>query len=139
MKFWASAEVFKPADAALERVRKTVEPFLNEAFARSNLSTLDGLLRYVPIAMPKDMIGRYPERSKLRKKQRIYDCSPQLNYEIFLDDSFHDQLKEYLRGVALSAPHLVGLGASCQQIEAFCKILESAERVLLQRPDQPRE
>ena len=81
----------------------------------------------------------YPERSKLRKKRRIYDCAPQLNYEVFVNGSFEDQLKEYIRGIALSAPHLVGLGATPEQVEDFKRILESAvERILVEQPDQTR-
>jgi hypothetical protein len=89
--------------------------------------------------MPKGMRERYPERSKLRKKQRIYDCAPQLNYEIFVSGSFEDQLKEYIRGVALSAPHLKGLGATPEQIEDFKRILaEAVPRILVEQPDQTR-
>ena len=71
----------------------------------------------MPIVMPKGMRERYPERSKLRKKERVYLCAPQLNYEVFVNGSFEDQLKEYLRGIALSAPHLKGLGATPEQID----------------------
>lgn len=85
------------------------------------------------------MRERYPARSKMRKKQRIYDCAPQLDYDLFVTGSFEDQLREYLRGVATSAPHLAGLGASKEQIEAFEKIMASAvERILAERPDQTR-
>ncbi len=137
--FWASAEVFKDADSALDKARRCVEPFLNAAFAASSLATLEGKLRYVPIAMPVGMRERYPARSKLRKKERIYDCAPQLNYEVFVDGIFEDQLREYLRGIALSAPYLVGLGASLQQVEDFEMILASAvERILAEQPDQTR-
>jgi len=112
---------------------------LNVAFAASSLATLDAKLRYVPIVMPKGMRERYPERSKLRKKQRIYDCSPQLNYEVFVEGSFEDQLKEYLRGIALSTPHLKGLGATPEQIADFEKIMkEAVERILVERPDETR-
>ncbi|MGP0059296.1 MAG: hypothetical protein ACLPID_08435 [Beijerinckiaceae bacterium] len=139
MEFRASAEVHQPADAALDKARRCVEPFLNTAFAASSLATLEGKLRYVPIAMPLGMRERYPARSKLRKKERVYDCAPQLNYEIFVDGAFEDQLREYLRGIASSAPHLAGLGASPQQIKEFEMILESAvERILDEQPDQTR-
>jgi hypothetical protein len=137
--FWASAEVFQPADAALDKARRCVEPYLNAAFATSSLATLEGKLRYVPIAMPAGMRERYPARSKLRKKEGIYDCAPQLNYEVFVDGAFEDQLREYLRGIGSSAPHLAGLGASPQQIREFEMILADAvERILVEQPDQTR-
>jgi hypothetical protein len=49
-----------------------------------------------------------------------------LDYDVFVRGRFEDQLHEYLRGIALAAPHLVELGASVQQIEDFKAILESA-------------
>jgi hypothetical protein len=123
----------------LEQTRRSVEAYLNGAFAKSCLATLDVKLRYIPIVMPEGMRERYPARSKLRKKERIYDCAPQLNYEVFVEGTFEDQLKEYLRGIALSAPHLAGLGATPQQIEEFKRIIDTAaERILVERPDQTR-
>lgn len=123
----------------MDNARRCVSPFLSGAFAVSRLATLEGLLRYVPIVMPEGMRQRYPARSKLRKKQRIYDCSPQLNYEVFVGGSFEDQLREYIRGIAESAPHLAGLGATPEQIEEFNQIMATAvERILAERPDQTR-
>jgi hypothetical protein len=105
----------------------------------SSLATLKGKLRYVPIIMPEGMRQRYPARSKLRKKERVYDCAPQLNYETLVEGSFEDQLREYLRGIAESAPHLAGLGATPEQIEDFNTIVATAvERILAERPDQTR-
>jgi len=126
MIFWASSEVYRLADRASERSRLCVESYLNAAFERSSLSALEGKLRYVPIIMPEGMRERYPERSKLRAKERIYDCAPQLDYETFISGSFEEQLREYVRGISLSAPHLVRLGASKEQIEDFEKIMALA-------------
>jgi hypothetical protein len=85
------------------------------------------------------MHARYPARSRLRKKERIYDCAPILDYDLFLEGTFEDQLKEYLRGIGLSAPHLADLGASPQQVEEFKKILATAvDRILIERPDHSR-
>lgn len=139
MNFWASAEVFQPAFPALDGIRRCVEPHLNAAFAASNLAALDCKVRYVPIVMPPDMHARYPARSKLRKKQRIYDCAPILDYAVFVDGAFEDQLREYLRGIETTAAHLAGLGASTEQVEEFKVILERAfERIVVDRPDQTR-
>jgi len=126
MRFTASAEVFQPAYPALNNVRKRVELFLNRAFSGSSLAAFEGKLRYVPIVMPIGMRERYPPRSGLKKRERVYDCAPQLNYDIFVEGSFDEQLAEYLRGIASSAPHLAGLGASLEQIEDFKAILASA-------------
>jgi hypothetical protein len=59
---------------------------------RSSLATLNVKLRYIPIVMPEGMRERHPARSKLRENERIYDCAPQLNYEVFVEGSFEDQL-----------------------------------------------
>lgn len=132
MEFWASSESYRPASDSLEKTRRAVEPFLNSAFSKSGLASLEGKLRYVPIVMPPQFHDRYPSRSKLRKKELIYDCAPILDYDVFAEGTFEDQLREYLRGVGLSAPHLEGLGASPQQIEEFKAILAgAAERILL--------
>ena len=139
MEFWASSESHQPAGLALERARRCVEPFLSAAFAASSLAMLQAKLRYVPIVMPENMLARYPERSKLRKKERIYDCAPILDYDVFVVGSFESQLREYLRGIALSAPCLAGLGPSQQQIKEFEAILSTAvDRILAERPDQTR-
>jgi hypothetical protein len=139
MEFWASAELYKPAHAGLVEVERCVESFLNTAFATSVLVTLECKLRYVPIVMPERMHARYPSRSKLRKKERIYDCAPILDYHIFVQGPFEDRLREYLRGIALCTPHLPDLGASTQQIEEFKAIIQSAVgRIVAERPDKTR-
>jgi hypothetical protein len=123
MIFWASAEVFEPAFAALGKVHQYVESALNAALAGSSFEKLEGKLRYVPIIMPDDMRERYPARSKLKRKAKIYDCSPQLEYNVFIEGKFPDQLREYIRGIAASAPHLADLGASPEQIDEFLALL----------------
>jgi hypothetical protein len=137
--FWASAEIFQPASAAMNAVRQCVEPFLNFSFAASSLQALEVKLRYVPIIMPEGMRERYPARSKLRKKERLYDCAPQLNYDVFVEGRFEDQPHEYLRGIGETTPHLAALGATPQQIEDFENIMSTAvERILIVRPEQIR-
>jgi hypothetical protein len=126
LKFWASGEAFQPAFPALDKIRRRVLPFLNEAFAGSSLAALHCELRYIPIAMPEDMQARHPERSELRKNEKIYVCAPILDYDVFVAGIFEDQLQEYMRGIALSTPHLADLGASAKQIEDFKSILKSA-------------
>jgi hypothetical protein len=126
LEFRALAEVDQPAWASMHKVRLAVESYLNAAFAQSSLAEFSIKLRYVPIIMPVGMRERYPSRSKVRKKENLCDCAPQLNYEIFVEGTFAEQIDEYLRGVALSAPHLAKLGASQPQIEEFKKILKDA-------------
>ena len=139
MEFWASSETYQAAGAATDAVRLCVVPFLNAAFAASSLSGLNCELRYIPIVMPEDMRERYPARSRRVRGQRAYDCCPQLDYIIFVEGTFEAQLREYIRGIATSAPFLPALGASPQQVRDFTSILESAVgRLLAERPGQTR-
>jgi hypothetical protein len=139
MDFWAATECHQPAYQAVKAVRRAVEPYLNTALAGSSLADVQAKFRYVPIVMPERMHARYPARSKLRKEDRIYDCAPILNYDTFVNGSFQDQLREYLRGIALCSPHLEGLGCSAEQIREFEAILnEACERIPVERPDQTR-
>ena len=124
-------EVFQPASLALSKVRNVVEPLLNDVLAKSSLAKIEAKLRYVPIVMPEGMRERYPARSKLRKKQMIYDCAPQLNYDIFVSGAFERQLREYMLGIESSAPRLSGLGASSDQIKEFQQLMKAhMERIL---------
>lgn len=63
---------------------------------------------------------------KLRKKERIYLCAPHLNYDLFVEGSFEEQLREYIRGIAKSSPYLAELGATEEQIKDFKRIMEVA-------------
>jgi hypothetical protein len=126
VQFRAFAEVDQPAFFAMRQVRQRVEPFLNAAFETSVLAEIPITLRYVPIIMPEGVRERYPARSKVSKKENLYDCAPQLNYEVFVEGTFAEQVDEYLRGIALSVPHLAKLGASQQQIEELKRILKDA-------------
>ena len=113
MIFQYSAEVFADAYEGLRQAELAVEVYLKNSIAISpSLSALSVTIRYVPIAMPEITRGRYPERSKLRKKERLYDCAPQLEYDVFVQGTFEQQLREYLRGFALSVPYLADLGAT---------------------------
>lgn len=126
MILWGSAELFIDVDAAYVRCERAVEAYLNQAFATSSLATLDVEIRYIPIIMPAGMRERYPARSKLRKKQNLYVCAPQLNYDVFIADDYEAQLKEYIAGLASTTQHLPALGASPEQVTDFNLIIDAA-------------
>jgi hypothetical protein len=130
VKFWASSEVYGPADAALNEIRQKVEAYLNFQFSNSTLNALDVTLRYVPTVMPEFVRANYPERTKLRKKARIYDCAPQLDFETFVSGDARSQLAEYIRGFSDSASSLRALGATGEQIEDFQRIVTEALKEL---------
>lgn len=120
-----------PADAGLERARQCVEAYLSTALAKSSVSNVDLTLRFIPIVMPMDMHERYNERSKARVKQRIYDCAPHLDYDVFVSGTLEQQVCEYLRGIAMSAPHLHKFGITLNQVQEFEQILNSATDQIL--------
>lgn len=139
MQFWASAEVYAPAGEALERCRRCVEPYLNMAFRGTSLDTLAIELRFVPIVMPKDSHAKYAERSRNRIKQRILVCAPHLDFETFVRGNLDAQVREYLRGIALSAPALKRFGGSDDDVRTFEAILQTAlPHIILVRPDKTR-
>lgn len=131
MLFWASSEEDMSISNPLNQVRFAVEPHLNRQIAQSDLSDLDLEIRYIPIVMRPEWIERYPARSSARIKQRIYVCAPQLDYQIFLTGTQSEQLKEYVRGVATSLPHIHKFGLTKNQTEIFAKILDHAPAAIL--------
>ena len=118
---------------AMREVREHVEPYLNASFQASSLATLECRLRYIPIIMRAEKRARYPARSELLKKERIYDCAPQLDFEVFVVGTFEDQLKTYLSGIEETALHLSELGATEQQVKDFQVILANAAEHILAR------
>jgi hypothetical protein len=129
MHISASAEVYRLADPSLDKVRKLVIPYLNEKFQNLNLGELILEIRYIPIVMPDGMRERYPPRSNLRLDERLYDCAPQLDYEVFVSGSESMQVAEYLRGIESVISNMPLVGASISQIEDFRDILTNAARL----------
>lgn len=139
MRFWASFEIYKLASPAANICRKAMEPLLNTLLAESGLATFECEFRYVPIIMPPEIAVRYPARSRVRRRERAYDCAPQLAYEIFVSGSFEEQLAEYVAGIRSDAPNLAKLGASKDQIAEFERVLsQAAQYILANHLDQTR-
>lgn len=131
MEFWAAAEVEKQAYKNVTLVRRLVEEYLNSEFEKSSLALFKCRIRYIPIVMPESAKARYPARSKLRKKENLYDCAPQLDYDVFVDGTLEEQLREYIRGIEETADHLHKLGATPQQVEEFNAVLAGAADAIL--------
>ena len=126
MDYRSSCEVDSHAHVGVAISGYLVEQYLKMAIAKSGLTELDVKLRYVPIIMPKDSLDLYPARSELREKEKLYDCAPQLSFEIFVSGKLDEQLKEYLLGLAEATPYLAKLGASINQVNEFGDILNNA-------------
>lgn len=124
MNFWASSETDAKTGKSVRSIRNRVEPHLNALLAASSLSSTPGEIRYVPIVMPPAAQARYPARSRLRKKDRVYVCAPQLDYDMFLTEDANAQLACYLAGLRECAGRLPDLGATNAQAEEFVNLLE---------------
>lgn len=133
MNFWASSETDRQSGGAVETIRRRVEPYLNAAFTRSSLGAVEAKIRYIPIVMDEEARPRYPARSRMRKKERLYDCAPQLDYETFVSGSWNDQVRVYLNGLRECAPRLLELDASKAQAQEFLDILDRAIEELSER------
>jgi hypothetical protein len=132
MELLVSAELFKDAGAAYRRTSAAVKRYLLRSFSESSaLSSLPVTVRYIPIIMPDQLRERYPPRSRLRAKERLYDCAPQLIYDTFVCGTFEQQIEEYIRGLSESVPHLEKLGATAEQVAQYETILRQARDVIL--------
>lgn len=126
MKFWVSAEIFHPALKVVFSLQKEVEVKINRILDQSSLAQLEGEFHYIPIIMPDKMLDFYPSRSGI-KKNGVYECSPQLNYDVFVKGSPPKYGEEYFRGIEESAENIRELGASRGQILEFRDIVKNVK------------
>lgn len=104
---------------------------MNAALATSSLASLEGEFRYIPIIMPLGMLTQYPARSKLQRRSRVYNCCPQLAYDVFVTGSFEGQVTEYLGGILRDADKISGFGATSFQIAEFQEIISAVTRQVI--------
>ena len=126
MEFWAASESDLASYPAVEKVRRAFEPVFRELLSDSGLTATKLLLRYVPIVMPPDLVDNYPCHTKARPAQRILDCAPQLDYEIFVRGSFADQVQAYAHGIRAASPLLPKFGFSPANVSDFEMLLSRA-------------
>src|SRR3569832_2150925 len=133
MQLKTSAEMSVEVYLPVMSMKKLVDPYINSAFSASSLSILDWTILYVPIIMPEDVAIRYTARSRLWRRQRRYDCSPQLRHAVFLSGQLKAQLAEYVDGLAETRKRLPEMGASPQQIADFELTVSTAAQTILDR------
>ncbi len=137
MRLRALAETERLAYPALADVRDMVEEHVNQRFQDSILNSLNVTVRYIPIVMPDELRAKYPARSKLRLKENLYDCAPQLKYEVFTGSSLEAQVGEFVAGLWEVVGHLGVLGANEAQVDAFKTILSETPRQVLSAYQSP--
>lgn len=131
MEFWASSETYLPASAGVESVRQTTEPILNRLLAQSRFADVQIRIRYIPIVMPSVMHEKYTPRSQARLKQRILDCAPQIDYDVYLDGDFPKQLDTYLDGIKTAFPMLLKFGLTLTDVSDLKALLSEARDLAL--------
>jgi hypothetical protein len=138
MQFWASSETYGTTGETSEVIRRPLEQRINEELNRSDLKDLAIKYRYVPIIMPLELLEKYKARSRVSKKNRICDCAPQLDYDLFIDQPFEISLAEYVRGIETAIPSLAKLGLTSEQIALFSDIIKASQQAVLEDYRQGR-
>ncbi len=121
-----SAELERGILDAYNDVSARTEAALEAAIKDSPLRDLDVKIRYVPIIMGEEFRLRYPARSRLERKNRVFNCSPQLPFQPFLSGTLAERLTVYINGMRECGPALKKLGATAEQVDAFGAVLDKA-------------
>ncbi|OYW58806.1 MAG: hypothetical protein B7Z10_11675 [Rhodobacterales bacterium 32-66-7] len=124
MEFFFSSEVDKTALFQMHEVGEAVRISLTDAVAKSTLSELDVRVRYIPIIMKAENLARFPARSRLERKNRIFNCCPQLDIQIFLTGTRSERVAVFVNGLRECGPALAKLGATSEQVAEFDRILD---------------
>ncbi len=124
MYFGASAELDSDVLQGFFEVNKVAMPWLKDQLSSGNLGASTIKVRYVPIIMGAEGMEAYPARSAVRKKELAFDCSPQLNHQVFLNGTFNERLEEYLCGLNEAVKGIEKLGASTQLTAEFRDVLK---------------
>jgi len=130
MELFFSSEVDQSALLGNHETEQLVKPLLEAAVAREPLASLDVKIRYIPIIMTEENRARYPARSRVKHKERIFNCCPQLDIQPFLTGSKTERIKTFLSGLRECGPALKKLGATTEQIGAFDRILDETLKKL---------
>jgi hypothetical protein len=124
MEYLWSAESDRPAGDSLMRVAPKVDLFIKAQINEGVFSRCPIKIRYVPIIMPPELQDRYPARSRVRRKENVYSCCPQLDYDLFVGGTFNDILAVFLGGLDEVPSGLHKLGAPHEVIFAFEELLD---------------
>ena len=128
MQYWSSTESTQLAAEKLSEVWGIPDNALTEALALSSLAEVDAEIRYIPIIMDEQFRARYPARSRVERKNRIYNCCPQLDYDAFVAAAPAERALIYLDGLRECGAGLAKLGATPAQVAEFDAILDEVGR-----------
>ena len=128
MLLWESSETSGEATNKLTEISRSIEDMMNEAFRTSTLESFDAEIRYIPIIMEEKFMARYPARSRLDRKNRVYAWCPQLDYDAFVAAAPAERALIYLEGLRECGAGLAKLGATPAQVAEFDAILTEVGR-----------
>jgi len=119
MKFGYSAETSSGIEKQLNFIFGEIAPLLKKKLERFQIEAGEVELLYVPIIMHSGDKERYPARSCLKRGGRVFNCCPQLDFEVFKSRCKTAILEEYFRGLNEVPSALKKLGATSDEISQF--------------------
>lgn len=137
MEIWSSSETNGEALDKLREMRDLVENQIEVLISATELKSFSVKVRYIPIIMTADRRDRYPARSRVERKNRIYNCCPQLDYDAFVAGSPAERVAIYVDGLRGCGPGLAKLGATSEQVTEFDRILDEALRIVTEQLSRP--
>lgn len=137
MEIWSSAETNGEALDKLREVCDLVESQIEVLIFTSALKSFTAKVRYIPIIMTADRRDRYPARSRVERKNRIYNCCPQLDYDAFVSGSPVERVAIYIDGLRGCGPGLAKLGATSEQVTEFDRILDETLQIVTDQLNRP--
>ena len=123
MKITLTGVVAQKAHDGFHKVANDSVKTLNAAISNSNLSELDFELSYCPIILSDEDREIYPSRSYYDSSEKVYYCSPYLEYDKFISSSERVAKNEFLNGIMNVKTFLEKFGASKEQIQEFDQII----------------
>ncbi len=105
-----------------------IEKKFNELQQGTSLEHFDAKVSFCPILMNERLRQYCPARSRLDRKNRIYYCCPQLDYDLFLTDNLRGQLNNCIDELLKAAEPLRKLGATDEQVQDYIDLFEKMRR-----------
>jgi hypothetical protein len=136
MEYWSSSESNGDILEVLVKTSWFVDEQIIDSIRDGSLATFDIKLRYIPIIMTADRRAHYPARSRVERKNRIYNCCPQLDYDAFVSGTPAERVAIYLDGLRGCGPGLAKLGATPEQVAEFDRILDDTLQIVTERLNQ---
>jgi hypothetical protein len=134
MDYSSSAECHVSVIGRVGPIGIAISDVVNRPEAKRKFDHIDLKIRYTPIIMPPDWLDKYTDRTKVRKKQRILDCAPQLDYNKFREGSYEDSVLEFVSGIDHCLSLLGLLGVSDSSVGQIKRLFRDAAQKIIVEP-----